>query len=51
MAGVDPLVLATLATLLPFFPHIASDIGTMRPDELPGLARMLQRIARKEELQ
>lgn len=51
MTAIDPTVLATLATLLPFFPHIASDISTMRPAELPGLARMLQRIARKEGLQ
>lgn len=51
MTAIDPVVLATLASLLHLFPHIASDIGTMRPDELPGLARMLQRIARKEGLQ
>lgn len=51
MAELDPAVLATLADLLPRFPHIASDIGAMRPDDLPGLARTLTRLARKEALQ
>lgn len=51
MNEISPLVLYTLVTLLPFFPHIANDISTMRPDELPGLARTLERIAREEGLQ
>lgn len=48
MATIDPAVLADLTTLLPLFPHIASDISAMRPDDLPGLARTLQRMAQKE---
>lgn len=51
MTEIDPTALATLAALLPLFPHIASDIGAMRPDELPGLARTLQRLAGREVLQ
>lgn len=51
MTEIDPAALATLAALLPLFPHIASDIGAMRPDDLPGLARTLTRLARKEGLQ
>lgn len=51
MTEFDPAVLATPADLLPRFPRIASDIGAMRPDDLPGLARTLQRLARKEGLQ
>lgn len=51
MTEIDPAVAATLLALLPIFPHIASDIGAMRPDDLPGLARTLTRLARKEGLQ
>lgn len=51
MAGVDPFVLATVFALLPLFPHVASDINAIRPDDFPGLARTLQRMARKEAVQ
>ncbi|HNU12423.1 MAG TPA: hypothetical protein PKJ45_13845 [Rubrivivax sp.] len=48
MTDIDPSVHAVLTSLLHFFPHIASDISSMHPDDLPGLARTLQRMAQRE---